>query len=76
MWGTYGEVHLHSKNLPGLYKQCEVTYMQKLLYCSSCQYTQGCGASASWAVRHTTMCLDINSIKGVVTKACSSEIKS
>ena len=26
---------------------------------SSCQYTHGCYAPASWAARHTTVCLDI-----------------
>ena len=26
---------------------------------SSCQYTHGCYAPASWAARHTTVCLDV-----------------
>ena len=27
-------------------------------FLSSCQYTHGCCARASWAARHTTVCLD------------------
>ena len=58
MRSTDGGGHLHSKNRPVSYKQHEVMYTQKLHYCSSCQYTHGCGALASWAARHTTMCFD------------------
>ena len=28
-------------------------------FLSSCQYTHGCYAPASWAARHTTVCLDV-----------------
>ena len=34
------------------------TEVRKLRFLSSCQYTHGCCAPASWAARHTTMCLD------------------
>ena len=34
--------------------------VRKLRFLSSCQYTHGCYAPASWAARHTTVCLDIN----------------
>ena len=32
--------------------------VRKLRFLSSCQYTHGCYAPASWAARHTTVCLD------------------
>jgi len=60
MWGTDSNGHLHSNNRPVLNKQQEVTYTRKLRFCSSCKYTRGCGAPASWAARHTTVCLDFN----------------
>ena len=43
------------------YNQYEVTYIRKLHYCSSCQYTHGyfC-VLASWATWHITVCLDWN----------------
>ena len=34
------------------------TEVRKLRFLSSCQYTHGCCAPASWAARHTTVCLD------------------
>jgi len=58
MWGTDSGGHLHSKNCLVSYKQLKVTYMQKSHYCSSCQYAHGCGVTASWAARHTTVCFD------------------
>jgi len=67
MWGTDGGGHLHSKNRPVLYNQHEVTYMQKLYYCSSCQYTHGCGALASWTARLTTVCLDDRDYKSFIS---------
>ena len=33
--------------------------MRKLHFLSSCQYTHGCSAPASWAAQHTTVCFDI-----------------
>ena len=59
LWDTDGEGHHHSKDRPVSCKQHEVMYVQKLHYCSSCQYIRGCGVTASWAARHTNMCLDI-----------------
>jgi len=57
MWGTDSGGYLHSTNCPVLYKQHEVTYTRKSPYCSSCQYTHGCGAPTSWAARHSTVCI-------------------
>ena len=34
------------------------TEVRKFRFLSSCQYTHGCYAPASWAARHTTVCLD------------------
>jgi len=59
MWGIGVGGHLHSKSCLVLYKQHEVMYTWKSHYCFSCQYTHWCGAPASWAARHTTMCLDL-----------------
>ena len=42
----------------GFMQAHKVTYTRKLHHCSSCQYTHGCGALASWAARRTTVCLD------------------
>ena len=58
MWGTDGGGHLHSKNGDVSCKQHEVTYTQKSHYCFFCQHTHGCCVLASWAARHTTVCLD------------------
>ena len=33
-------------------------------FLSSCQYTHGCYAPASWAARHTTVCLDYGTLIG------------
>ena len=51
------------KNLGHLYPfeftvQHRATEVRKLHFRSSCQYTHGCCAPASWAARHTTVCLD------------------
>ena len=35
------------------------TEVRKLRFLSSCQYTHRCYAPASWAARHTTVCLDV-----------------
>ena len=40
--------------------------MRKLHFLSSCQYTHGCYAPASWAAQHTTVCLDNCSIHAIV----------
>ena len=31
-------------------------------FLSSCQYTHGCCTPASWAARHTTVCLDTTNV--------------
>ena len=41
--GTDGGGHFHSENRWVSYKQHDVTYMRKLHYCSSCQYTHRYG---------------------------------
>ena len=58
MWSTEVGVNVHSKNLLVLSRQHRVTEVRKFRFLSSCQYTHGCCAPASWAARHTTVCLD------------------
>ena len=58
MWCTAVGRHVHSKHCLVSSRQHRATEVQKLRFCSSCQYTHGCCAPASWAARHTTMCLD------------------
>ena len=64
MWGTNNRGHLHNENRPVSYQQHEVIYARKSHYCSSCQYTHGCGMLASWAARFTIVCLDTPGILG------------
>ena len=52
--------HVHSKNHLVSSRQHRATEVQQLRFRSSCQYTYRCCAPASWAARHTTMCLDIS----------------
>ena len=59
MWGTEVGGHVHSKNRLVSSRQHKATEMQKLCFRSSCQYTHGCCTLASWAARHTTVCLDL-----------------
>ena len=58
MWSTEVGGHVHSKNRLVSSRQQRATEVQKLHFCSSCQYTHGCCVPASWATRHTTVCLD------------------
>ena len=58
MWGTEVGGCVHSKNCPVLSRHYRATEVQILHFRSSCQYTHGCSAPASWAARHTTVCLD------------------
>ena len=37
--------------------------VRKLCFLSSCQYTHGGYTPASWAARHTTVCLDYGSMR-------------
>ena len=59
MWSTEGGGSVHSKNGLVSSRQHRATEVRKLRFLSSCQYTHGCYVPASWAVQHTTVCLDI-----------------
>ena len=59
MWSAEVGGHVHSKNRLVSSRQHRATEVRKLRFLSSCQYTHGCYAPASWAARHTTVCLDI-----------------
>ena len=56
---------VHSKNCLVSSRQHRATEVQKLHFCSSYQYTHGCCVPASWAARHTTVCLDVNGSSGI-----------
>ena len=58
MWSAEGGGSVYSKNRIVSSRQHRATEVQKLRFLSSCQYTHGCYAPASWAARHTTVCLD------------------
>ena len=60
MWSADSGGSVHSKNRLDSSRQHRATEMRKLHFLSSCQYTYGCCAPASWAAQHTTMCLDIS----------------
>ena len=59
MWSAKVGGSVHSKNRLVSSRQHRATEVQKLRFLSSCQYTYGYCAPASWAARHTTVCLDI-----------------
>ena len=59
MWSTEGGGSVHSTNRLVSSRQHRATEVQKLSFHSSCQYTHGCCAPASWAAQHTTTCLDL-----------------
>ena len=58
MWSAEGGGSVHSKHRLVSSRQHRATEVRKLRFLSSCQYTHGCHAPASWAARHTTVCLD------------------
>ena len=58
MSSSVGGGHVHSKNHLVSSRKHRATEVRKLRFLSSCQYTHGCYAPASWAARHTTVCLD------------------
>ena len=60
MWSAEGGGSVHRKNRLVSSRQHRATEVRKLRFLSSCQYTHGCYAPASWAARHTTVCLDIS----------------
>ena len=59
MWSAAVGGHIHSKNRLVSSRKHGATEVRKLRFLSSCQYTHGCYAPASWAARHTTVCLDV-----------------
>ena len=59
MWSVEVGGRVHSKNRLVSRRQHRATEVRKLRFCSSCQHTHGRYAPASWAARHTTMCLDL-----------------
>ena len=63
MWSAEVGGRVHSKNRLVSSRQHRATEVRKLHFLSSCQYTHGYCALASWATRHTTVCLDYNSRK-------------
>ena len=60
MWNAEGGGSAHSKNRLVSSRQYRATEVRKLRFLSSCQYTHGCYAPASWVARHTTVCLDMH----------------
>ena len=50
--------HVHSKTCLVSSRHQRATEVRQLHFLSSCQYTHRCCAPASWAARHTTVCLD------------------
>ena len=58
MWSAKIGGHVHSKNRLVSSRKHRATEVRKLRFLSSCQYTHECCAPASWAARHTTVCLD------------------
>ena len=59
MWSAEGGGSVHSKNRLVSSRQHRAMEVRKLHFLSFSQYTHGCYAPASWAARHTTVCLDI-----------------
>ena len=57
-WSTEVGGRVHSKNRFVSSRQHRATEVRKLRLHSSCQYTHGYCAPASWAARHTNVCLD------------------
>ena len=58
MWSAEVGGNVHSKNRLVSSRRHRATEVRILRFLSSCQYTHGCCAPASWAARHTTVCLD------------------
>ena len=58
MWSAAVGGHVHRKNRLVSSRKHRATEVRKLHFLSSCQYTHGCYAPASWAARHTTVSLD------------------
>ena len=73
MWSAAVGGHVHSKNRLVSSRKHRATEVRKLRFLSSCQYTHGCYAPASWAARHTTVCLDLNQNSQAVKKECGPQ---
>ena len=58
LWSAAVGGNVHSKNRLVSSRKHRATEVRKLRFLSSCQYTHWCYAPASWAARHTTVCLD------------------
>ena len=65
MWSATVGGNVHSKNRLVSSRMHRATEVRKLRFLSSCQYTHGCYAPASWAARHTTVCLDNYTVASV-----------
>ena len=74
MWSAEVGGHVHIKNCLVSSKKHRATEVRKLRFLSSCEYTHGCCALASWATRHTTVCLYIYIYIDVVIVLCVSRI--
>ena len=55
MWSAEVGGHVHSKNRHVSSRHHRATEVRKLHFRSSCQYTHGCCAPASWAAPHDTL---------------------
>ena len=71
MWSAAVGGNVHSKNRLVSSRKHRATEVRKLRFLSSCQYTHGCYAPASWAARHTTVCLE----KIVLIHQVSTELR-
>ena len=63
MWNAEVGGHVHSKHRLVSSRQHRATEVRQLRFLSSCQYTHGCCALASWAAQHTTVCLDNSALQ-------------
>ena len=72
MWSAECGGSAHSKNRLISSRQHRATEVRKLRFLSSCQYTHGCYAPASWAARHTTVCLDSTNFAQEFNLCCST----
>ena len=72
MWSAAVGGNVHSKNRLVSSRKHRATEVRKLRFLSSCQYTHGCYAPASWAARHTTVCLDLKSDSAAIARPIKS----
>ena len=66
---------VYSKNRLVSSRQHRATEVRKSRFLSSCQYTHGCCAPASWAARHTTVCLDISGVATIEATEAGASVK-